>query len=356
MTVQAATITAPGILTTGPAGRLGADGHQPPPGWVSLRPTAVGICGSDLHYFHGDVGALTGQSQWYPRIPGHEVSGVIESHGPGVTDEHLRPGTPVAVWPLETCGHCYPCRRGKEHACSALRILGVHRDGGMATRVLAPASSVFPVGELTPATAAFVEPMSVAVHALSQAGLQEHRAQGVRLLVIGGGPIGQAVLLAAATWGAAVAVMDPKPDRLDTARRLGAGLALHPDVPDASPRLRAWADTTGPDIVVDTTGVPAVLQRAAELVAATGTVVAVGLTGRSAPFSPGILPEKEITVVGSSCAARVDFAAAVRLVRARPQAVASLISHVLPLTRAGQAFDLARRSEAGTMKVMVSVP
>ncbi|WP_188537460.1 zinc-dependent alcohol dehydrogenase [Kocuria dechangensis] len=323
---------------------------------MALRPTAVGICGSDIHYFHGDIGALTGESDWYPRIPGHEVSGIIESIGPDVTDERLRPGALVAVWPLETCGRCYPCLRGKENACSAIRILGVHRDGGMATRVLASASSVFPVQDLPPESAAFVEPMSVAIHALSQAGLREGRAEGVHLLVLGGGPIGQAALLAATTWGATVAVLDPKPDRWATAERLGAVLALDPEAPDTITRIRGWGEGVGPDIVVDTTGVPSVLQLAAELVAPTGTVVAVGLTGRSAPFSPGILPEKEITVVGSSCAARADFAAAVRLVHSRPDAVASLISHVLPLHRVAEAFDLAQRSDAGTMKVMVSVP
>lgn len=355
MTIQAAVITEPGVVTTGPAPGSSPEVRAVPPGWVSLRPTAVGICGSDVHYFHGDTGALTGETDWYPRVPGHELSAVVEEMGEGVADDHrLRPGELVAVWPLETCGQCYPCRRGKENACTAMRILGVHRDGGMSGRVLAPASSVFAVHELAPEVAAFIEPMSVAIHSLAQAGLHEDSAVGVRLLVLGGGPIGQAVLLAAATWGATVAVVDPKPDRRATAEQLGALQALAPDAPETA-ALRRWGPGAGADVVVDTTGAPHTLQLAADLVAPTGTVVAVGLTGGSAPFSPGVLPEKEITVVGSSCATRADFAAAVRLVQFRPEEVASLISHVLPLERVAEAFDLAQRSDAGTMKVVVSV-
>lgn len=356
MTVQAAVITEPGVVTTGSVAGSDLSPQAPPPGWVSLRPTAVGICGSDVHYFHGDIGALTGESDWYPRIPGHEVSAVVEVVGDGVADDQLLPGAHVAVWPLETCGQCYPCRRGRENACSAMRILGVHRDGGMADRMLAPATSVFPVHDLAPETAAFIEPMSVAVHALAQAGLREDSAAGVHLLVLGGGPIGQAVLLAAATWGSTVAVVDPKHDRRAVAEQLGAMPALDPGASDTTGLLRKWGAGAGADVVVDTTGAPPLLQLAADLVAPTGTVVSVGLTGGSAPFSPGILPEKEITVVGSSCATRADFATAVRLVRSRPESVASLISHVIPLARVAEAFDLAQRSDTGTMKVVVSIP
>ena len=356
MNVHAAVITEPGVVTTGPVGGLPPDVHDPPPGWVSLRPVAVGICGSDVHYFHGDTGALTGESEWYPRVPGHEVAAVVEVVGDGVSEPRLSPGALVAVWPLETCGQCHPCRRGKENACTAMRILGVHRDGGMASRMLAPAQSVFPVHGLPPATTAFIEPMSVAVHALAQGGVPEDGAAGLHVLVLGGGPIGQAVLLAAATWGATVAVVDPKPDRRARARTLGAVTASAPDDPEATAVLRRWGQGAGADVVVDTTGAPSVLQFAAELVAPTGTVVAVGLTGGSALFSPGILPEKEITVVGSSCATRTDFAAAVRLVQSRPDEVASLVSHVVPLERTAEAFALAQCSDAGTMKVVVSVP
>lgn len=356
MDVHAAVITEPGVVTTIPAVDPAPDIHSPPPGWAFLRPVAVGICGSDVHYFHGDIGALTGASEWYPRIPGHEVAAVVEVVGDGVSDPRLRPGALVAVWPLETCGQCYPCRRGKENACAAMRILGVHRDGGMAGRMLAPAGSLFPVPGLAPGSAAFIEPMSVAVHALAQAGVRENEAAGLHLLVLGGGPIGQAVLLAATAWGASVAVVDPRADRRARAADLGAVTTSAPDDLEAAAVLRRWGRGPGADVVVDTTGAPPVLQHAADLVAPTGVVVAVGLTGGSAPFSPGVLPEKEITVVGSSCATRADFASAVRLVQSHPEAVAALVSHVVPLERAAEAFELAQRSDVGTMKVVVSVP
>ncbi len=86
-----------------------------PAGWVAVRPSFVGLCGSDLHHFHGDVAALTAASEWFPRILGHEFSGVVAELGEGV--DGLAVGERVVVWPLESCGHCPSCLAGRENAC-----------------------------------------------------------------------------------------------------------------------------------------------------------------------------------------------------------------------------------------------
>jgi threonine dehydrogenase-like Zn-dependent dehydrogenase len=351
--VRAAVLAAPGSVEV----RSLPGPGEPGPGEVLVRPEATGICGSDLHYFDGRIEALTGDAQWFPRVLGHEFSAVVEGLGEGVDPALLPLGSRVAVWPLETCGSCHVCRKGRENACYNMRIIGVHRDGSMAQQLLVNQRSVFPVAGIEPEVAAFAEPLSVAVHALARAGISEDRpASGVRIAVLGGGPIGQAVALAANAWGAATAVVDPKADRQALAGRLGAELVVGGDQHAVETELRTWGEGYGPDIVVDTTGVPSVLAQAVDLVARGGQIVVVGLTGGSAPFPPGVLPEKEVSIHGASCAALEDFAVAVRLVESHRDAVAALVSHVIPLEQVKDAFGLVQEAAAGTMKVVVKLP
>jgi threonine dehydrogenase-like Zn-dependent dehydrogenase len=138
-------------------------------GNVIVRPEAVGICGSDFHLFSGDVGALSGLRDFYPRIQGHEVSAVVEDPGDG---HHASVGERVAIWPLLACGACYPCRIGRPNVCVSFRLVGVHLDGGLAERLEVPAALVFGVGDLDPDCTTFVEPASVVVHALARGRVQ----------------------------------------------------------------------------------------------------------------------------------------------------------------------------------------
>ena len=134
-------------------------------GHVIVRPERVGICGSDFHVFAGEVGALSGARDFYPRVQGHEVSAIVEDPGDSERDR----GERVAIWPLLPCGRCYPCRIGRPNVCPAFRLVGVHLDGGLAERLEVPAGLVFGAGDLDPDSACFVEPASVAVHALARA-------------------------------------------------------------------------------------------------------------------------------------------------------------------------------------------
>jgi threonine dehydrogenase-like Zn-dependent dehydrogenase len=351
--IQGAVLTAPGSLELKALPEQG----EPGPGQVLLSPEAVGICGSDLHYFDGDIAALTGESDWFPRVLGHEFAAIVVAIGDGVDPDRIIPGNRVVVWPLETCGSCYACDHGRENACYYMRIIGVHRDGGISQRLLVQQRAVFPIADTEPEIAAFTEPLSVAVHALARVNIGEDQfANGTRVAVLGGGPIGQAVSLAATVWGADTAVVDLKADRRAMAERLGAKLTLGASQRAVPEELRKWSGGYGPDVVIDTTGVPSVLSQAVDIVARGGDVVVVGLTGGTAPFSPGVLPEKEVSIHGASCAAPKDFAAAVRLVESNNDAVAALISHVLPLDRVKDAFGVAHEAAEGTMKVVVRIP
>src|ERR1700754_941167 len=142
--MRAAVTHAPGSM------ELRADVPEPGPpgpGEVVVRPEAVGICGSDFHFFAGELHELVGAT--LPRVQGHEVAGTIEAVGPECRDE-LAVGTRVALWPLTPCGACYPCSIGRGNVCDRFRLIGIHVDGGLQERLTMPEGQVFPIAEDRP--------------------------------------------------------------------------------------------------------------------------------------------------------------------------------------------------------------
>lgn len=340
-------------LTRAPGDIVIDDVPPPPapgPGHVAVRPEIVGICGSDLHLYSGDIGALSGARDFYPRIQGHEVSAVIEDSG-GQCPAGLGPGVRVAIWPLAHCGRCYPCRAGRPNVCSSLRLVGVHRDGGLQQRLVIPATAAIPAGDLDPSSAAFAEPMSIAVHALRRAALRPDE----QVVMFGAGPIGLAVVIAAADAGARPMVIDPIGARRDLALRVGAERAEWGTPAWLLAAARDWTQGEGPPLIVDSTGATGVLAQAAEMTCPAGRVVVVGMSAGASPLRPGIFPEKEIDVLGSSCATAGDFRAAVRLVSAHRDRVAALLTHRFPLSRAREALDFALKPPADAVKILVTI-
>ena len=341
--MRAAVTQAPSVL------RLAElpDPARPGPGQVVVRPQAVGICGSDLHAFAGDGATPTS----YPRVQGHELSGVVEQVGPDC------PGAPavgerVAVQPLTSCGHCYPCRIGRPNVCAEFQLVGVHVDGGLQERLLLRAGQVFAVGELDAATSALIEPMSIAVHAVRRA----RAAEGERVLVLGAGPIGITTALAAEERGAEVLLLEPVAARRELAQRIVSGRVWWGEPDGIAAAVAEWTGGDGAAVVMDTTGAPSVLAQATELAARGGRVVVVGLSGTMGALRPGILPEKELDVLGTACADDADFQEAVGVVRRAPEAVGRLVTHRFPLARAAEAMELALRSPERVMKALVDVP
>ena len=164
---------------------------EPGPGQVLVHPEAVGICGSDYHFFSGHLSEAAGGSQ-FPRVLGHEVGATIAGIGPDCPPG-LRTGQRVAMLPISACGTCYPCSVGRPNACDHFQLVGIHTDGGLQDLLILPHEQVFPIQTADGATAAMAEPVSVAVHAV-------HRGRiiaGEHVIVFGAGPIGQCVALVA---------------------------------------------------------------------------------------------------------------------------------------------------------------
>jgi L-gulonate 5-dehydrogenase len=316
---------------------------EPGPGEVLVSPDAVGLCGSDFHYFLGHLGF-----EVYPRVQGHEFSAVVESVGPECPAE-LRAGQRVAVWPVHGCGQCYPCRIGRENVCVNLSLVGVHRDGALQQQLRLPAAQVFPVGDLEPALTAFVEPVSIAMRAVVRARI----AAGEKAVIFGAGPIGQSIAAAADDRGASVLLVDRVPSRLVAGGALGAETLLLDDGENAVAAVREWAGGDGPEIVFEATGVPAVARTAVDLVAQAGRVVIVGLSHTDAPIRVGDLAFKEIDVLGVSCCQGEEFAEAVSLVTRRQDALRGLVTHEFPLAETPAAIEYAIDHPAEVMKAVI---
>jgi L-gulonate 5-dehydrogenase len=328
-----------------------ADVAAPPapgPGEVLVRPEAVGLCGSDFHYFTGDIGTIDDPSSLYPRIQGHEASAVVEDLGPDCPPG-LAQGMRVAIWPIASCGTCYACRIGQGNACVRISITGVHADGALQERLVLPAAQVFPVGDQDPALTALVEPVSIATRAVARGRVaaREH------VVVLGAGPIGQALALAATDLGASVLLVDTLESRLARGAASGADLLRVAPGEDLVPAAREWAGDDGPEVVLEATGVPALVQTSVELVAHGGRVVVVGLSADPAPLRVGQLPLKEIDLLGTSCCGSGDFAAAVDLVARRGDVAAGLVTHEFELEQAPQAIVYAMEHPTEVMKAVV---
>jgi threonine dehydrogenase-like Zn-dependent dehydrogenase len=322
---------------------------EPAVGEILVRPEAVGLCGSDFHYFLGDLGAIEDPAALYPRIQGHELSAIVEEVGPG--ESRVQRGERVAVWPVASCGRCYPCRIGRGNACANISLVGIHVDGGLQDRLVLPSSQVFPAGDLSPSVAALIEPVSIAVRSV----VRGRVAPGERVVVLGAGPIGQAVALAAIDKGASVLLVDRLESRLRHGSSMGAELLVAVTADEVVADARAWSGGEGPEVVVEATGAPELLGHAADLVAPAGRVVVVGLSDHDAPFRVGRLPFKEIDVLGVSCCTGDEFAAAVELVGRHRDLAAPLVTHEFTLDQAPEGIAYAIRHPTEVMKAVVRV-
>lgn len=348
MGMRAAVTRAPEVLEVGTV--------QPPdgpgPGQVLVRPELVGVCGSDLHLFRGHlpVAPKRGDSL-YPVIQGHEVCAVVEELGAGAAGEGLAVGDRVAVWPLTSCGRCYPCRVGRASVCDAFELIGVHVDGGLAEQLVVAADHVLPIGDLPASLGAFVEPTAVAVHALERGRV----TSGEPVVVLGGGPIGQASLLAARARGARVLVSEPVEHRRRQATALGAEAVVDPLGEDLVARARAFAGNGGVPVVIDTTGLPVGLQAAVAMVGSAGRVVVVGISGDEAAVPLGAFTDKEFDLLGASCHERVDVEAAVDVVARAAGRLGPALGPEYGLEEAAEAMAFAGAHPEAAVKVLVRV-
>ncbi|HEX3803334.1 MAG TPA: alcohol dehydrogenase catalytic domain-containing protein [Solirubrobacteraceae bacterium] len=319
----------------------------PGPGEVLLTPAAVGICGSDYHFFLGELSDEAGGSQ-FPRVLGHEVGARIAALGPDCRDE-LAVGQLIALWPLIACGRCYPCRVGRPNTCDNFKLIGIHLDGGLQQQLVVRQDQVFPIAVGNATIAALVEPLSIAVQAVNRAGLEADEAA----VVLGAGPIGQCITLVARDRGARVLAVDIEPSRLVPAAALGAETLVWTGAEATISTARQWAGSDGPPVVFDATGAATAVHAMLEMVSSAGRAVQVGMSNQEVSLRVGLLTEKELDMLGVSCCDSDGFAEAVEIAERNAPALARMVSHEFPLARFPEALRFAIENPTEVLKVVI---
>ncbi|MFF5986955.1 zinc-dependent alcohol dehydrogenase [Prauserella flavalba] len=319
----------------------------PSQGEVLLRVLATGICGSDVHGYTGENGRR------HPgQVMGHETVGTVEA-GDGATlaGAGLAIGETVTVNPVLGCGDCVACAEGEEQACPRRRVIGV--DPGIvsafADLLVAPARNVVPLPQGMPSEhGALVEPLSVGYHAARRGRCTERD----RVLVLGGGPIGQACVLAATRLGArGVVVSEPNPARAKLVRGLGATVLDPRDGDLAS----AAADALGgpATLVLDAVGSTPSLADAFAASARGARVVLVGMNQPEVTLPAYAISTAERELIGAFCYNREDFASTARWAATVPDALESLVDGSVGWRGAPGAFaDLASGTSSAS-KILV---
>lgn len=316
----------------------------PAPGQAVVRVETVGLCGGDFSTFTGHHPYVR-----YPQTQGHEFVGIVDSLPSDYAGAAVV-GSRVAVEPLVACGICFACRRGRYNCCSQLQVMGAHIPGALAELVAVPATSLYPVDGLDAVTAVLVEPMSIGLQAVTRSGA----AAGDAVVVLGAGPIGQAVTLGCADRGARVLVADRIPERLKLAEMLGAQRIVDTSRADLAAEVEGWTGGDGAAVVIEATGVPALIRAAVDLVAHSGTVVVVGISDQMVELPVIDFTRKEVSIRGSRNNAGL-FGEAVELVRRNATRVRPLVTHEFPLAAVAEAITFALEHPDEAEKVVIRV-
>lgn len=327
-------------------GRLAIISRPPPvraENEVLVRIRRVGICGTDFHIFKGQHPFLE-----YPRVMGHELSGTVEESPAG---SKLRVGESVYIVPYLSCGQCHACRKGLNNACSNIRVLGVHCDGGMTEYLSVPESNVVSTGAISLDDAAMIEFLAIGAHGVKRGGI----SAADRVLVVGSGPIGMSAIIFAKARGANVTVMDVREDRLGfTVSALGADTTLMVS-DDAEAKAKALTGGDFFDVVIDATGNAKAMQRGFGFLAHGGRYVLLSVVRDDITFSDPEFHKREATLFASRNAQVDDFAEVVRQIEAGKVPTRALNTHTGKLEDGVALFADWLRPEAGVIKAILEV-
>ena len=316
----------------------------PGPTDVLVRIKAVGICGSDVQGYTGTTGRRSP-----PLIMGHEAAGIVAKIGSEVSE--IEVGDRVCFDSTIYCNACHACKALEHNRCIERSVLGVgakgmkKRHGAMAEYVSVPwwVLHVIPPS-LSFETAALLEPVSIGLHAVSQA----LPIRDKHILIIGAGPIGLSILMGVKTESAAsVTVTDIDTYRLGVAQSMGADCAVHPD---------HIADAIGPQgvsVTFEAVGVPESLASAIDATSTGGRIVLVGNVTSTPPFDIQQVISKELTLTGSYASAG-EYAIALAKVARGVMDPTPLISGVFPLEHGATLFERLLRRKENLLKILLT--
>lgn len=339
--MQQAVMTQPGQIEFREVAR-----PVPAPNEVLIHVQRIGVCGSDIHVYHGKH-PYTG----YPVVQGHEVSGTVAEVGAQV--HGFAPGDRVVFMPQVTCGKCYPCLTGNYHICDNLKVMGFQTSGAGQEYFPVDAAMVLKVPEhVSLDQAAMVEPVSVAVHALSRYG----DVADANVLVLGAGTIGSLVGQCAKAMGAAkVMITDLSEYKLDKARQCGFEKVVNPSKEDLGQAVQEYMGMRKADVILECVGVQPTITSAVQVARKGSTIIVVGVFGQKPVVDLGLVQDHELSLIGTLMYQRKDYEKAIELVASGKLCLDQMITHRFPFSRYLQAYETIESSGGEYMKVMIDL-
>lgn len=322
---------------------------SPAPDQVLIAVQAIGICASDLHYWN--EGRIGNQIMDFPKILGHESAGVVLELGSAV--HGLKVGDTVAIDPAEPCGRCRLCLMGRQNCCTDMRFLGSPERAGAHQQYLAVRAEhclKLPEG-FSAAHGAFIEPLSVSLHAIRQSNFK----MGQSAVVIGCGTIGLGIAACLLHAGVSrLILVERHPARLSRARALGWAEVLDPGMPGFLEILKDLTDGHGVEVAFEAGGTPESFRCAFECAAVGGSVVLVGICELDdIPLPMHIARRKELVIYLSRRDNR-EYPVVLDLAKRGIFDMDSLISGTEPIDRVQEAFVAAHEKHAGVLKTMLT--
>jgi len=316
----------------------------PKAGEVSVRTAFCGICGTDMHVFHGNMDARVGHN----RVIGHEMSGVVDAVGEGVSD--VKVGQKVVVRPLDHCGKCPACLAGHEHICHNLKFLGLDTDGAMQEIWTVPAHTIHALpDDMRLDHAALIEPVAVACHDVRMSELK----RGEHVVVIGGGPIGILCAMVARDAGGNVVVSEVNKARLAIAEKLGFD-TVNPAEVDLTATINERTGGKGADVVFEVSGTQPGVDAMTAVAATRARIVMVAIHAQKPQIDLFQFFWRELRLLGARVYEPVDYDKAISIVASGGVDADTVITDVSPLSDIQAAFE-ALDSSPSALKSLIKV-
>jgi 2-desacetyl-2-hydroxyethyl bacteriochlorophyllide A dehydrogenase len=312
------------------------------PSDVLVKVKRVGICGSDMHIYHGTNPLAT-----LPRVVGHEVTGEVMEIGTGVIG--LKVGDHVVVEPIRYCGECYACRKGRPNVCASLSVFGVHEDGGMREWFILPEKQLHAINRDLPwEEAVMAEPYTIGAQAVWRGGVEA----GETVLIQGAGPIGICILKLAKLQGASVMITDLSEERLAFAKENGADVTVNAAREDVKQRVYDWTNGEGANVVIDAVCLPSTFELSIQAVSEAGNVVVLGFDERASQIPQLPITKKEVTITGSRLQT-FQFPKVIELLNEGNLRHNGLVTHTFPLDQVQEAFNFVEKHPDQVRKAII---
>jgi L-iditol 2-dehydrogenase len=315
---------------------------------VLIKMKVIGVCGSDVHYYKS--GRIGSQVVSYPFPLGHEGAGEVVMVGTAV--KRVKPGDRIAIEPAMPCWECDQCKAGRSHTCRKLRFLGCpgQADGCLSEYIVMPESSCFPIPEgMSYDEAAISEPLAIGLYAVNSS----IPMNGARTGILGFGPIGMSVMLAALAKGASkVYVTDKIHERLELAMTNGASYAGNPDRSDIVTEI-SHEEPHLLDVVFECCGQQEAVDQSIDLLKPGGKLMIIGIPESVRwSFPVDKLRHKEITIQNVR-RQNETLDETLKMISDHTVNVEPMVSHRFSFAETKAAFDLVSGYKDGVMKAMI---